>query len=106
MNDVKRARDVAVAVRGCATRALKYVSKPSPDWDDYVRELQNAEYLIQSVCYDGSSNSPYVKRRICHRIPGRMKYGRRMPKCSECGYSLGDMRWKHCPSCGAQIVEN
>lgn len=42
--------------------------------------------------------------RTCRKVPGRMKYGRRMPKCSECGQSLGDERWLYCPHCGARIV--
>ena len=42
--------------------------------------------------------------RTCRKVPGRMKYGRRMPKCSECGQSLGDERWVYCPSCGARTV--
>ena len=44
--------------------------------------------------------------RTCRKVPGRMKYGRRMPKCSECGQSLGDERWVYCPSCGARVVGN
>ena len=40
----------------------------------------------------------------CRKVPGRMKYGRRMPECSECGQSLGDKRWKYCPNCGAKVV--
>ena len=43
--------------------------------------------------------------RTCRKVPGRMKYGRRMPKCSECGQSLGDERWVYCPNCGAMVVE-
>ena len=43
--------------------------------------------------------------RTCRKVPGRMKYGRRMPACSECGYSLGDKRWFFCPKCGAKVVE-
>lgn len=23
-----------------------------------------------------------------------------------CGYSIGDMRWNHCPKCGAAIVDD
>lgn len=42
--------------------------------------------------------------RTCRKVPGRMKYGRRMPKCSECGQSLGDERWSYCPDCGARVV--
>lgn len=43
--------------------------------------------------------------RICQKIPGKMKYGTRMPKCSECGQSLGDARWTYCPKCGCKVVD-
>ena len=43
--------------------------------------------------------------RTCRKVPGRMKCGRRTPKCSECGQSLGDERWSYCPRCGARVVE-
>lgn len=47
----------------------------------------------------------YVPERTCRKVPGRMKYGRRMPKCSECGQSLGDEQWVYCPSCGARVIK-
>ena len=43
--------------------------------------------------------------RTCRRVPGKMHYGERRPKCSECGYGLGDSRWGYCPKCGAKVVE-
>lgn len=43
--------------------------------------------------------------RTCRKVPGRMKYGRRISKCSECGYSLGDSRYVYCPNCGARVME-
>ena len=56
------------------------------------------------VHHEGSVDDVrYVPERTCCKVPGRMKYGRRMPKCSECGQSLGDERWVYCPSCGARI---
>lgn len=36
----------------------------------------------------------------------RTKYGRETPCCEVCGYSLGDMRWNHCPKCGAVIADD
>lgn len=42
--------------------------------------------------------------RTCRKVPGRMRYGERKPKCSECGYSLGDPRWFYCPKCGAKVI--
>lgn len=47
----------------------------------------------------------YVPKRTCHKMPGKMHYGERRPKCSECGYSLGDSRWNFCPKCGAEVVD-
>lgn len=43
--------------------------------------------------------------RTCRKVPGRMRYGERKPKCSECGYSLGDPRWFYCPKCGGKIID-
>lgn len=43
--------------------------------------------------------------RTCEKVPGKMHYGERRPKCSECGYGLGDPRWTYCPSCGAKVSE-
>lgn len=36
----------------------------------------------------------------------KSKYGRQTPCCEVCGYSIGDMRWNHCPKCGAAIVDD
>lgn len=36
----------------------------------------------------------------------KTKYGRQTPCCEVCGYSIGDMRWNHCPKCGAAIVDD
>lgn len=43
--------------------------------------------------------------RMCTKVPGKMHYGERRPKCSECGYGLGDKRWAYCPNCGAKVTE-
>lgn len=43
--------------------------------------------------------------RTCRKVPGKMHYGERRPKCSECGYGLEDPRWTYCPSCGAKVTE-
>lgn len=36
----------------------------------------------------------------------KTKYGRETPCCAVCGYSIGDMRWNHCPKCGAVIIDD
>lgn len=46
-----------------------------------------------------------IEPRTCRKVPGKMKYGRRMPACGECGYSLGDDRWNFCPNCGCEVAE-
>lgn len=35
----------------------------------------------------------------------KTKYGRKVPLCECCGYSIGDGRWHYCPSCGAKVVD-
>ena len=54
----------------------------------------------------GAFRKEDATERTCRKVPGRMKYGRRMPACSECGYSLGDDRWFFCPKCGAKVIAN
>lgn len=48
----------------------------------------------------------YFKERTCQKVPGKMKYGTRMPKCSNCDQSLGDRRWNYCPKCGCKIMDS
>lgn len=36
----------------------------------------------------------------------KTKYGRKIPCCEVCGYSIGDMRWSYCPKCGAEVVDD
>lgn len=49
--------------------------------------------------------SDLIEPRTCRKVPGRVKYGRRKPACSECGYSLGDSRWNFCPKCGCEVLD-
>lgn len=41
-----------------------------------------------------------------HHGKFKTKYGRETPCCEVCGYSIGDMRWNHCPKCGAVITDD
>ena len=34
----------------------------------------------------------------------KTKYGRKVPLCECCGYSIGDDRYNYCPKCGAKVV--
>lgn len=35
----------------------------------------------------------------------KTKYGKKVPCCEICGYSINDKRWGYCPKCGAEVVE-
>ena len=35
----------------------------------------------------------------------KTKYGRKIPLCECCGYSIGDKRYNYCPNCGAKVVD-
>ena len=34
----------------------------------------------------------------------KTKYGKRVPLCECCGYSIMDKRYNFCPRCGAKII--
>lgn len=40
-------------------------------------------------------------RRVCKNP---MAIHEKWP-CDQCGFSIGDRRWKYCPNCGAEVVE-
>ena len=86
--------------------------------DDLGREDR---IFYRAVCGDGGCQGHYCNNwsmtpeeaagrwnarheRTCTKVPGKMHYGERRPKCSECGYGLGDDRWAYCPKCGAKVV--
>lgn len=75
-------------------------------WDDLARSLgmspQGSGKTLLDAFADLVEPAP---ERTCRKVPGKMKYGRRMPACSECGQSLGDDRWFYCPHCGAKVVK-
>ena len=35
----------------------------------------------------------------------KTKYGKRVPLCECCGYSIMDKRYNFCPRCGAKIIQ-
>lgn len=35
----------------------------------------------------------------------KTKYGKKVPCCEICGYSINDKRWCYCPKCGVEVVE-
>lgn len=102
-----------VGCRGCHEEGCdqSYDDEPCFGIEAYFR----ADHPLVSDCEDPSDCERILERhmaerwnrraeRTCRKVPGRMKYGRRMPECSECGQSLGDKRWKYCPDCGAKVV--
>lgn len=100
-------RNVAANIRSAAERR-KYDLQDDPDYDPFA-----ALYCV----FCGVRGFPRYKD-ILHLADlidrstttrhGRFKtkYGRETPCCEVCGYSIGDMRWNHCPKCGAAIVDD
>lgn len=41
-------------------------------------------------------------RRVCKNP---MAIHEKWP-CERCGFSIGDRRWKYCPNCGAEVVDD
>lgn len=79
--------------------------------DDWHINCEN-EKCPATAFVIGSSEQEAIKawntryERTCHKVPGKMHYGELRPKCSECGYGLGDSRWVFCPKCGAEILHD
>lgn len=84
---------------------------PSGEW---AARMKCEECKTEIICYGATEDDALLAvlkvwntraERTCTKVPGKMHYGERRPKCSECGYGLGDSRWGFCPSCGARVVE-
>lgn len=95
----------------------KYVCMRSSDSVDFVKGDQEACSDFDPLTCKGPSGiceaygyalvlgiQSVSTERTCRKVPGKMHYGERRPKCSECGYGLGDSRWLFCPQCGAKVV--
>ena len=79
-----------------------------PEWhtlDELVRRW-NARAAVTDEQFAMAVHDGRAWRAVreCRKVPGKMHYGERRPKCSECGYGLGDSRWLFCPQCGAKVV--
>lgn len=76
------------------------------------------DFLVEAVGFNRYTNEDFdegLLGRIADLIDRpsttrhgkfRTKYGRETPCCEVCGYSIGDMRWNHCPKCGAVIADD
>lgn len=72
----------AEAFDGMGGFDIDKVERVEIDWVDFVRE-----------------------RTTTRNAKFKTKYGRKVPLCECCGYSIGDQRYNFCPKCGARIVE-
>lgn len=98
-------RDVAESFRNAALYAqLDYLEQFEQEIIDIIGDGINpvSREAVLELLADLIEPEP---ERTCRKVPGRMRYGERKPKCSECGYSLGDPRWFYCPKCGGRIEE-
>lgn len=106
MTSDKERREVAAKLRENA-------GLPSRLPNEYSIEVKSA--LVLSKLLDCIDCSDDVFPRLADLIDRpsttrhgkfRTKYGRETPCCEVCGYSIGDMRWNHCPKCGAVIADD
>lgn len=80
------------------------------DIDDLLTELLGRRVYDSEESVD-SFEAAYIADLIDRPTTTRhgkfkTKYGRETPCCEVCGYSIGDMRWNHCPKCGAAITDD
>lgn len=80
------------------------------DIDDLLSELLDRRVYDSEVAIDACEAfgiADLIDRPTTTRHGKfKTKYGRETPCCEVCGYSIGDMRWNHCPKCGAAIVDD
>lgn len=97
--------------------------KPEYAYEDffasnYLFETMGFEYWSETAYDNGVEDSGLTKTglyKLADLIDRptttrhgkfKTKYGRQTPCCEVCGYSIGDMRWNHCPKCGAVITDD
>lgn len=99
----KERREVAATMRATALRGVKGLT---------LGEVLNS-------ILTGGAPRPTTNMAILARLAdlierptttrhGRFKtkYGSRVPLCEVCGYSIGDERWRYCPKCGAEVLDD
>ncbi len=100
-------RDIAAKLR--ALEPWVHLGTSEPITREEVEDVLGFEYSI------GDSYDAAGIRRLADLIDRpsttrhgkfRTKYGRETPCCEVCGYSIGDLRWNHCPKCGAVIADD
>lgn len=70
----------------------------APEWDGHTPDqaIVRIGKLVDLI--DRPSTTRHGKFKT--------KYGRKIPCCEVCGYSIGDMRWNYCPKCGAEVISD
>lgn len=104
MTSDEQRREVAQKLRDAATECYNYGVLES----DVLNIL--GVYTTDSACLVSSDSVMDVADLIDRPTTTRhgkfkTKYGRETPCCEVCGYSIGDMRWNYCPSCGAEVIK-
>ena len=75
-----------------------------PDEFSVVRDVDGepSEYMFYAP---ETENAKLRRGTTTRHAKYRTKYGRKVPLCECCGYSIGDIRWHFSPSCGAEVVD-
>lgn len=95
--------------REVACKLRQYLKKyETPDWRAFCNIILGSgrlDNLRKAQAFDRLAD--LIDRPTTTRHGRfRTKYGRETPCCEVCGYSIGDMRWNHCPKCGAVIADD
>lgn len=70
----------------------------APEWDGHTPDQAIERIGKLTDLVDRPSTTRHEKFKT--------KYGRKIPCCEVCGYSIGDMRWNYCPKCGTEVVSD
>lgn len=70
--------------------------------DEYIGELRSWPKTVR-VHRAGDFRDYLPVQTTTRSGKFKTKYGRKVPLCECCGYSIGDSRYNFCPKCGAKI---
>lgn len=109
MTSIKERREVAAKLRETCDE-IEHNGNGLTVWElaDILNVSEDGSGLIESFDLDDVRNLADLIDRQTTTRHGKFKtkYGRKIPCCEVCGYSIGDIRWNYCPKCGAVITDD
>lgn len=109
MTSIKERREVAAKLRETCDE-IEHNGNGLTVWElaDILNVSEDGSGLIESLDLDDVRNLADLIDRQTTTRHGKFKtkYGRKIPCCEVCGYSIGDIRWNYCPKCGEVITDD